>query len=38
MLLGGTVLVMFCLGCAGVVFFIFWLSKQSRSAKSTDAK
>ena len=38
MLLGGTVLVVFFLGCIGVAYFVFWLSKHSRSAKSTDAK
>ena len=36
--LGGTVLVAFFLGCIGVAYFVFWLSKQSRSAKSTNAK
>ncbi len=38
MLLGGTVLVAFFLGCIGVAHFLFWLNKQSRSAKSTGAK
>jgi hypothetical protein len=38
MLLGGTVLVAFFLGCIGVAYFVFWFSKQSGSAKSTDAK
>ena len=38
MLLGGTVLVAFFLGCIGVAYFVFWLVKQAGSAKSTDAK
>jgi hypothetical protein len=38
MILAGVVLTLFGLGCVGVVFFVLWLNKQSRSAKSTDAK
>jgi len=38
MILAAAVLAMFCSGCIGVVFFFLWLNKQSRSAKSTDAK
>ena len=38
MLLGGTVLVAFFLGCIGVANFVYWLVKQGGSAKSTDAK
>jgi hypothetical protein len=38
MLSDGTLLVTFFLGCIGVAYFVFWLNKQSWSAKSTDAK
>jgi hypothetical protein len=38
MILAGTVLLMFGLGCVGVVFFVLWLNQQGGSAKSTDAK
>jgi hypothetical protein len=38
MLLGGTVLVVFFLGCIGMAYFVYWLVKQGGSAKSTNAK
>jgi hypothetical protein len=38
MILAGAVLTLFGLGCVGIVFFVLWLNKQSRSAKSTDPK
>jgi hypothetical protein len=38
MILAAAVLTLFGFGCVGIVFFVLWLNKQSRSAKSTDAK
>jgi hypothetical protein len=38
MILAGAIVGMFFFVCGALGYFIFWLTKQSGSSKSTDAK